>query len=109
MGSYSGHSTMGDIFPGHPVLRWPTMLTQGGAKRKSVAWVMNHLHIADIHTGEELTEDMASVLSQTLPEIYAAKLAYQFPHAPCIVEVYRPEEACALLDYQISFWQRKHE
>ncbi|NYZ63416.1 hypothetical protein [Luteimonas deserti] len=84
---------------------------QTGSRRKSVEWVMNHLHIADIHCGDEdeLTEDKVVVLGRALKQIYEAKLARQFPHSPCIVEFYEPEPGGDLTDYEISFWQVRHE
>jgi hypothetical protein len=81
-----------------------------GATRKSVEWVMNHLHIADIHCGDgdALTEDKVVVLGRALKQIYQAKLAWQFPHSPCIVELFEPEASGEIIDYQISFWQARH-
>lgn len=75
--------------------------------RRAVEKVMNHLHIADLqHYGcEDLSKDKIQVLGATLQEIYAAKLKSQFPHAPCIVEFYQPENEDDLMGYQISFWQ----
>jgi hypothetical protein len=49
------------------------------------------------------------LLGNTLKDIYQAKLAWQFPHAPCIVELYAPESDDDFIDYQLSFWQLKHE
>ncbi|MBF6025054.1 hypothetical protein IU514_13565 [Lysobacter niastensis] len=85
--------------------------SQSGATRKSVEWVMNHLHIVDIHCGDRdaLTEDKVVVLGRALKEIYQAKLAWQFPNSPCIVELYEPEAGGEILDYEISFWQARHE
>jgi len=81
-----------------------------GYDRKAVEWVMNHLHIADIHHGcEDLSKDKLQVLGATLQEIYAAKLKAQFPQTPCIVEFYQPENEDDLIGYQISFWQAKHD
>ena len=79
--------------------------------RKTIEWVMNHLHIADIqyHGCEDLSKDKIRVLGSTLQAIYSAKLKVQFPHTPCIVEFYQPDNEDELLDYQISFWQAKHE
>lgn len=84
---------------------------QTNSSRKSVEWVMNHRHIADIHCSDEdgLTQDKVAVLGRALKEIYEAKLARQFPHAPCIVEFYEPKPGGDLIDYEISFWQVKHE
>jgi hypothetical protein len=80
-------------------------------ERKSVAWVMNHLHIGDIHMHDdaELSEDKLIILGNALKEIYQAKLAWQFPNEPCIVKVYIPGEGETLTEYQISFWQQRHE
>jgi hypothetical protein len=79
--------------------------------RKGVEWVMNHLHICDIHCGDadDLTPDKAVLLGRTLKAIYEAKLAREFPHSPCIVAFYEPDERGDLTDYQVSFWQARHE
>lgn len=84
---------------------------QTNSNRKSVEWVMNHLHIADIHCHDEaqLSEDKVVALGRVLKEIYEAKLAHQFPHAPCIVEFYEPDADGDIIDYQLSFWQARHE
>jgi hypothetical protein len=82
-----------------------------GATRESVEWVMNHLHIADIHHRgcKDLSKDKLIVLGRALAEIYKVKLAWQFPDRPCVVELYVPDDEDALYDYQISFWQRANE
>jgi hypothetical protein len=84
---------------------------QTGSSRKSVEWVMNHLHIADIHYGDDdqVTKDKVIILGRALKEIYEAKMARQFPGSPCIVELFEPEDGDDLVDYQISFWQARHE
>lgn len=84
---------------------------QQGSTRKSVEWVMNHLHIADIHGGDVdgLSIDKIVIIGQTLKAIYETKLARQFPHSPCIVEFYEPETESDLAGYQISFWQVRHD
>ncbi|MBB4862962.1 hypothetical protein HNP46_001807 [Pseudomonas nitritireducens] len=78
-----------------------------GATRKSVEWVMNHLHIADIHfrSDAQLADDKLVLLGGALKEIYEAKLAWQFPHLNCVVELYVPEADGDFTDYQLSFWQ----
>jgi hypothetical protein len=78
---------------------------------KGIEWVINHLHIADIHHGgcEDISIDKILLLGNTLKELYEAKLAYKFPNKPCIVEFYIPEDESLLDDYQISFWQKKHD
>ena len=85
--------------------------SQPGQTRSGVEWVMNHLHIADIHNGDadQLTEDKVLLLGNALKEIYEAKLARQFPEATCVVEFHCPGEGGDIVDYQLSFWQRKNE
>ena len=84
---------------------------QEGSSRKSVEWLMNHLHIADIqHYGcKDIAKDKIILLGNVLKEIYEAKLKWQFPDRPCMVEFYIPEDREDLMDYQISFWQKQHE
>lgn len=78
---------------------------------KSIEWVINHFHIADIHHRhcEDISIDKIVLLGNTLKELYEAKLAYQFPNKECTVEFYIPENKDDLTDYQISFWQKKHD
>jgi hypothetical protein len=84
---------------------------QQGATRKSVEWVMNHLHLDGVqHLGcSDITEDKLLVLGRVLKEIYEAKLQWQFPNRPCVVQFYVPDDREDLSDYQISFWQKEHE
>jgi hypothetical protein len=79
--------------------------------KESVERVMNHLHIADIHVNdqENLSEDKIVFLGKVLKEIYEAKLQSQFPDRPCVVEFYEPEDRKDLDQFQLSFWQKKHE
>lgn len=83
---------------------------QNGSKG-AVEWVMNHLHIADIHTNdqENATEDKIQYLGNTMKEIYEYKLRSQFPDRPCIVEFQKPENQNDLVEFQLSFWQKKHD
>jgi hypothetical protein len=81
-----------------------------GSSRNSVEWVMNHLHIADLHYGrKDISKDKILLLGNVLKEIYQAKLRWQFPDRPCIVEFDIPEDPEDLMGYQISFWQRGDE
>ncbi len=82
-----------------------------GMTRQSIEWVNNHLHLEDIqyHSCEDISKDKLVVLGNTLKEIYEAKLKYQFPDKPCVVEFYIPEDENNLREYQISFWQRCNE
>jgi hypothetical protein len=65
-----------------------------GTSRKSVEWVMNHLHIADIQHGgcRDISKDKLLVLGNILKEIYQAKLQWQFPDRPCTVEFFIPDD-----------------
>ncbi len=84
---------------------------QEGASRKSVEWLMNHLHIADVqyYGCKDASKDKIFLLGNVLKEIYQAKLQWQFPDSPCVVEFHIPEDPQDLMEYQISFWQKCHE
>ena len=71
---------------------------------------MNHLHIADIQYGRnDASKDKILLLGNVLKEIYQAKLHWQFPARPCIVEFNIPDDPEDLTAYQISFWQQRHQ
>lgn len=78
--------------------------------KQSVESVMNHLHLDGIqYQGcEDITEQRIVYLGHTLREIYAAKLAWQFPDRPCEVWFYEPDDRTAFSGYEITFWQKKH-
>lgn len=82
---------------------------QKGDKR-AVEALLNHLHIADIqyYGCEDITEERVVFLGRILKEIYAAKLAWQFPDRPCEVSFYEPVDRADLRSYQLSFWQKRH-
>lgn len=84
---------------------------QNGGSRKSVEWVMNHVHIADIHYRgcEDISKDKLVLLGTVLKEIYEAKLLWQFPDRPCTVVLFIPDDPDDLTEYQLSFWQKSHE
>ena len=74
-------------------------------------WTNNHLHIADIqYVGcDDISRDKVVALGNTLKEMWEAKLKWQFPDKPCRVEFYQPDDIDDLVQYQISFWQTKHD
>jgi hypothetical protein len=83
---------------------------QQAGNRESVEWLMNHLHILDIHySANDASKDKILLLGNVLKEIYQAKLKSQFPDRPCIVEFSIPDDPEDLIGYQISFWQHRHE
>ena len=85
--------------------------SQQNSTRRTAEWAMNHLHLEDIqHLGcADISRDKLIALGNVLKEIYQAKLQWQFPDRPCIVEFYVPDDASDLTEYQLSFWQKGHE
>ena len=85
--------------------------SQEGSTALSVEWVINHLHIADLqYRGcEDISADKLVILGNSLKEIYEARLAFLFPNKPCVVKFYIPEDPKDYDEYQLSFWQKKHE
>ena len=77
----------------------------------SIEWTLNHLHIADIqYRGcPDATPDKLLAVGTAQKKIHEARLAYLFPTKPCVVEFYVPDNPEDLHEYQISFWQKKHE
>jgi hypothetical protein len=82
-----------------------------GSTRKSVEATMNHFHLDGIQHGgcRDISKDKLLYLGKLLREMYEAKLQWQFPHMPCVVEFFVPEDEEDLSGYQLSFWQRRHE
>lgn len=77
------------------------------ASRQSVERVMNHLHVTDLQHDAcpDVSADKLIVLGERLREIYAVKLAFEFPDRRFHVEFCRPDEPEELRDYQLSFFQ----
>jgi hypothetical protein len=77
--------------------------------RRSVEWVMNHFHIADIqHCGcKDISRDRVLFIGNALKEIHEAKLSWQFPDRPVEVELFVPDDPNDLKQYQITFFQPK--
>lgn len=73
--------------------------------------MINHFHIADLQHAEcdDISADKLIILGNALKEIFEAKLAYQFPEKPCEVDFFIPEDTDNLYEYQLSFWQKKHQ
>jgi hypothetical protein len=85
--------------------------SQEGSTPFSVEWVINHLHIADLQYRycEDISSDKLIILGNALKETYEARLAYFFPNKPCEVKFYIPDNPGDYDEYQLSFWQKKHE
>ncbi|HWT13671.1 MAG TPA: hypothetical protein VN231_13010 [Allosphingosinicella sp.] len=75
-----------------------------GSSRASVERVMNHLHIGDIHFGEQAAEAQLRYLGRVLKEIYEVKLRADFPDLRFVVE-FEDEPGLDPVDYQLSFRQ----
>jgi hypothetical protein len=84
---------------------------QDGMSRQSVEWTMNHLHLDSIqHIGcKDISKDKLHLLGSVLKEIHEAKLLWQFPECQFVVQLHVPGDQEKLTDYQLSFWQKKHE
>jgi hypothetical protein len=73
-----------------------------GSDKRGIEATVNHLHIADLHCGsEDITRERILFLAEVLKEAYSAKLAWQFPDRPCLVELFEPEDRNDLVGYQI--------
>lgn len=76
-----------------------------GCTRQSVEWLMNHVHIADLHHSEAAkSEAQLRYLGRLLKEIHEVKLRSDFPDRRFEVE-FNDEPGLELIDYQMSFWQ----
>lgn len=79
--------------------------TCGEGRRASCEWVMNHLHVADLHCdGASPSEAQLRYLGRVLKEIHSVKLAAEFPDLRFEVE-FNDEPGLDAIDYQMSFWQ----
>lgn len=77
----------------------------GGYARASIEAVMNHLHIADIHTmKDEPSEAQARYLGRVLEQIHRLKLAADFPDRRFVVS-FNDEPGLDIIDYQLTFFQ----
>ena len=85
--------------------------SQKGSTPLSVEKVINHLHVSDLHFRdyEDISPDKIIHLGNALKETYEARLTYFFPNKPCVVKFYVPEDPYDYDDYQLTFWQKKHE
>ena len=88
-----------------------TFESEEGSNPKTIEWVTNHLHISDIqYFGcEDISKDKLILLGNILKEIYETKLKVMFPDKPCVVKFYEPDNQEDLMEYQLSFWQSKHD
>jgi len=114
-----------DLAVGYSELFWPKLEIKGkyllragctdeeladwekatGSNPKAIEAVINHVHLSDIHMHDDtgLTDDKMIFLGNRLKEIYEAKLIWQVPDRPCVVNFDIPEDG---EEYQITFWQK---
>lgn len=74
--------------------------------RRAVEAVLNHTHITDLFGdgGTQPTREQVMYLGRLLREMWAAKLARDFPDRRFVVSF--PEDECeSLQDYEVSFYQ----
>ena len=79
-------------------------MQQTGGDKRAVEAVLNHRHILDLFSGSQPTREQVVYLGRLLQEVWAAKLARDFPDRRIVVSF--PEEGCeSLLDYEVTFYQ----
>jgi hypothetical protein len=75
-----------------------------GGDKRAVEAVINHRHICDLFTESEPTREQIVYLGRLLREMWAAKLARDFPGRRFEVSFTEGEDD-DLLDYEVSFYQ----
>ncbi len=79
-------------------------MVQTGGDKRAVETVLNHRHILDLFPGSRPARGQVIYLGRLLREVWAAKLASEFPGRQFVVNF--PEEGCEdLLDFVVSFYQ----
>lgn len=92
------------FFAGATEDNYQAFLKQTNGNKRAVETVLNHRHILDLFAGAQPTREQVIYLGRLLREVWAAKLARDFPDRRFVVSF--PEEACeGLLDYEVSFFQ----
>lgn len=81
---------------------------QCGNNQRAIESVLNHLHIADTHyVGcPDISQERVIHLGRTLRDIYAAKLAWQFPDRSFTVS-FDDSAQNELSDYELTFFQNE--
>jgi len=100
---YDGMVFRGEVDPTH-IEAW---LKSCSGDKRSVEATVNHLHILDLHHAQcaDASVERIVYLGNVLKEIYALKLAAQFPNRQFTVELYEPPNK-ELREYQLLFYQR---
>lgn len=123
--SWISNSGRFDLAVGYSTLFWPRFEVHDGyvlregfsekslggfekapnSTRQSIEWVMNHIHIEDVHSHIEASEAQLIFLGNLLCEIHRVKLSHEFPDRQFRVE-FNGEPNLNHEDYQMSFWQK---
>lgn len=85
--------------------RLDSWLRHTKGNKKSVEWVVNHIHIQDIHgMGSTATPEQLIYLGRALKDMLICKLLRDFPDKQFVVE-FIEDNIENLADYQVSFFQ----
>lgn len=92
------------FFSGVSEVGYRGFMEQTGGDKRAVEAVLNHRHILDLFVDAKPTREQVVYLGRLLREVWAAKLARDFPGRRFVVSFF--EEGCLdLLDYELSFCQ----
>jgi hypothetical protein len=92
------------FFAGVTEVGYREFMDQTAGDKRAVEAVLNHRHIRDLFAGSRPSRNQVVYLGRLLREMWAAKLARDFPGRQFVVSF--PEEGCdSLLDYEVSFYQ----
>lgn len=84
-------------------------LSNNSGNKRSVEWVINHIHLQDIHGAfSQATAKQLIYLGRVLKDMLACKLQRDFPEKKFVVE-FIEDGIENLADYQVSFFQTDHE
>ncbi len=75
-----------------------------GHSRKGIEAVINHIHIADIHSDMPTSEAQLRHLGRVLKAIYQLKLSVDFPDRAFEVH-FNDEPGLGDIDYELTFFQ----
>jgi len=94
---------------GFSPVSYAAFLEKADGDRRAVEAVMNHQHIADMlmgqfNNGEAVTREQVVYVGRVLKEMWAAKLARDFPELRVVVS-FSEEDCDEILDYQITVYQ----
>ena len=96
------------LFAGFNEESYRGFLDQAQGDKKSVEIVMNHLHILDLFSNESegTAENLIVFLGGLLKDVWACKLARDFPNRNIVVD-FAAEGKGSLLNYEITFFQER--